>query len=63
MYEHTLVRASPVQAAFRLDEQTLGQHGGSAAATVRPKQKLARLQAHLAAPHAAAPIMVTYTRS
>ena len=61
MYEHTLVRGYPDQAAFQLTEQPLGQQGGSAAATGRPKQKLAHLQAHLAAPQTAARIVVTYT--
>ncbi len=46
MYEHTLVRDDPNHVAFRLDEQPLGQHGGSVATIVRPKQKLARTQQH-----------------
>ncbi len=65
MHEHTMVREYPDQAAFRLDEQTLGQQGWSVAATGKPDHQvglLARLWARLATPQGAAPIVVTYTR-
>ncbi len=65
MHEKTMVREYPDQAAFRLDEQTLGQQGWSVAATGKTDEKLgvlARLRARFAAPPAAAPIVVTYTR-
>ena len=63
-HEHTLGREYPDQAAFRLDEQQLGQHGVAVAATRSLDQKqglLARLRARFTTPHAAASIVVTYT--
>lgn len=65
MHEKTMVREYPDQAAFRLDEQALGQQGWSVASMGNSDQKLgllARLQARFAAPQAAAAIVVTYTR-
>jgi hypothetical protein len=65
MHEKTMVREYPDQAAFRLDEQTLGHQGWLVASTGNTDQKLgllARLQARFAAPQTAAPIVVTYTR-